>query len=95
MTGDPLAKLGLDFPTPSVTIGEQMIVRIAAGECSNHGGRTETEFSITFPHDDTFEIAVSLAGDDMTPDSMSRLKAVGANLVDIILRALEQANGDA
>jgi len=38
---------------------------------------------------------VSLAGDDMTPDSLSRLKAVGANLVDIILRALEQANGDA
>ena len=91
---DPLAKLDLDFPTPSVTIDEQMIVRIAAGECSNHNGRMETEFIITFPHDDTFELVVSLAGDDMTPGSMSRLKAVGVNLIDIVLQALEQVNGE-
>ena len=88
---DPLK--GLDWPTPSVTIDEQMYVRVGVFECDRHDGRLETEFSVIFPHDDSFEVIVSLASDALTPDSWARVKAVGANLGNIVLAALEEANG--
>jgi len=90
---DPLK--GLDWPTPKVTVEEQMMVRVGTFTCADHNGRLETEFAITFPHDDSFKIIVELAHgvDILTTESWSRLKAVGANLTTIIIAALEGTTG--
>ena len=90
---DPLK--GFDWPTPEELIGEQVLIRVGLFKCADHDGRRETEFAITFPADDTFEIIVALANDNLTADSWTRVKAVGANLTALILAALEQVNGAA
>ena len=90
---DPLK--ALDWPTPAMVIEEQMEVRVGLFKCADHDDRLETEFTITFPHDDTLQIMVTLAPDDLTTESWSRLKAVGAQLTNIIMRALEEAKGPA
>ena len=92
MTDDPLK--GLDWPTPAVVIEEAMIVRVGLFKCDIHDGRLETEFSIHFPHDDSFEVVVSLAANSLSSESWSRVKAVGTQLTDIILEALKEANGE-
>jgi len=89
---DPLK--GLDWPTPEELIGEHVFIRVGLFKCADHGGRRETEFAVTFPADDTFEIIVSLANDSLTADSWTRVKAVGANLGNIVLAALEEANNE-
>jgi len=71
-----------------------MLVRVGVFECDRHDGRLETEFSIIFPHDESFEVIVSLAANALTPESWSRVKAVGANLTHIILAALEETNNE-
>jgi len=76
-----------------MVIEEQMEVRVGLFHCADHEDRLETEFTITFPHDDTLQIMVTLAPDDLTTESWSRLKAVGAQLTTIIMTALEGANG--
>ena len=87
---DPLEHL--DRPTPAMVIEEQMEVRVGLFHCADHEDRLETEFTITFPHDDTLQIMVTLAPDDLTTESWSRLKAVGAQLTNIIMTALEGTN---
>ena len=89
---DPLAKLDLDWPVPDELNGEPVLIRVGLFKCADHDGRRETEFAITFPADDTFEIIVALANDNLTADSWTRVGAVGANITALILAALEEVN---